>query len=96
MNAAPTTPAKSSEAAIFARLLQNSKRQMSHDLARYVLTLGFTDEDQARMTDLAARNQNAGLSPSEKEELFHYVKAGHLLALLHSQARRALKKRKDS
>jgi hypothetical protein len=35
---------------------------MSSELARYVLTLGFNDEDQARMTDLAARNQEGDLS----------------------------------
>jgi hypothetical protein len=65
-------------------------------LARYLLTLGFPDDDQARMRELAARNQEGSLSPAEKEELLNYVKAGHLLALLHSTARKALKKRKAS
>lgn len=92
MNAASTSPDVTSDLAIFGRLLRNSKGRMSRELARYVLTLGFHAADQARMTDLAGRNQQAGLSPAEQEELRHYVKAGHLLALLHSQARRALKK----
>jgi hypothetical protein len=48
------------------------------------------------MDDLAVRNQISGLSPDEHDELMNYVKAGHLLALLHSEARRALKKRKVS
>ena len=30
---------------------------MGQVLARYVLTLGFSDSDQARMEDLADRNQ---------------------------------------
>jgi hypothetical protein len=85
-----------SDVAIFGRLLSNAKGEMSPDLARYVLTLGFGDADQARMRELAARNQEGGLSPGEHDELLGYVKAGHLLALLHSQARKALKKRKGS
>ncbi len=34
--------------------------------------------------------------PEVHEELMCYVKAGHLLALVHSQARQALKKPKVS
>ena len=88
--------AGTSEVAIFGRLLSNSKGKMSAALARYVLTLGFSDADQARMSDLAARNQAGALSTQEKEELLNYVKAGHLLAALHSRARRSLKERKVS
>ena len=69
---------------------------MRDDLARSVLTLGFGDEDQARMRDLAARNQEGSLSAEEQAELASYVKAGHLLALLHSNARSALNPKKDS
>jgi hypothetical protein len=85
-----------SDIAIFGRLLSEPKGNMSPALARYVLTLGFTDADQSRMRDLAARNQQGGLSGDEHEELMSYVKAGHLLALVHSKARKALKKRKVS
>jgi hypothetical protein len=91
-----TVRTKTSELAIFARLLSNHKEGMSPALARYVLTLGFGDADQARMLELAAGNQHGGLSPDEHEELMAYVKAGHLLALLHSQARKTLKIRKIS
>jgi hypothetical protein len=65
-------------------------------LARYVLTLGFSDEEQTRMRDLAARNQEGAASPLEHEELMSYVRAGHLLALLHAKARSALKKQEVS
>ena len=94
-----TTPAgktKTSEFAIFARLLSNHEGDMSPRLARYVLTLGFSAAEQARMDDLAVRNQDGCLSPDQHDELMNYVKAGHLLALLHSRARKALKKRKVS
>ena len=69
---------------------------MAPRLARYVLTLGFSDADQKRMTELAAANQRDALPPDDYEELMGYVKAGHLLALLHSQARKALKRQKVS
>jgi hypothetical protein len=81
---------KGSEAGIFARILRNSKNEMTHELARYVLTLGFNGAEQARMQDLATRNQEGMLSSEDREELMNYVRAGHLLALLHSQARRSL------
>lgn len=96
MSAKLSSPVANSEVAIFARLLQNGQGQMSRALARYVLTLGFNAEDQARMRELAERNQEDRLSALEREELMNYVKAGHLLALLHSQARRAVKRRKGS
>jgi len=45
------------------------------------------------MRDLAARNHNGAVSEPEREELFNYVKAGHLLALLHSKARQSLRRK---
>jgi hypothetical protein len=79
------------EGAILARLLENSRGKMSPALARYVLTLGFGPEDQARMADLAERNQGGRLSATEREELSGYVRAAHLLALLQSKARKSLR-----
>jgi hypothetical protein len=84
----------SSELAIFARLIKAEDSDLSRELARYILTLGFADEDQQKMTDLAERNQEGLLSNDEKTELENFVKAGHMLALLHSKARLALKPRK--
>jgi hypothetical protein len=86
--------AQSSEIAIFGRIIRADKGNLSRDLARYILTLGFDEADQARMQELATRNQEGGLSGKEEEELLNYVKAGHLLALLHSKARKSLNKRK--
>lgn len=87
---------KTSELAIFARLLSNPKGDMSPRLARYVLTLGFSEPERARIGELTERNQRGSASADERDELLNYVKAGHLLALLHSKARKALKKRKVS
>jgi hypothetical protein len=85
-----------SEATLFARILTNGQGEMSSDLARYILTLGFGEEDQARMQDLAQRNQEGALSAEEHEELMHFVGAGHLLALLHAKARKALQHKQAS
>jgi hypothetical protein len=82
-----------SEIAIFGRLIQASRGNLPPQLARYVLTLGFPKADQERMQDLAARNQEGELSGQEQEELANFVKAGHLLALLHSKARKSLPKK---
>ena len=82
---------RTSEIAIFARLIKANDGDLSRELARYILTLGFDEEDQARMRALAERNQEGTLAPKERVELQNYVKAGHMLALLHSKARRSLK-----
>jgi hypothetical protein len=82
-----------SEVAILARVLGNEEGGRPPDMARYVLTLGFGDRDKARMHDLAVRNQAGALTDAERDELFAYAKAGTLLSILKSKARRALKRR---
>ena len=64
--------------------------RLSDELARYILDLGFSERDKARMHDLAVRNQGDGLSPAEREELLAFGKAGDLLSILKSKARRTL------
>ena len=87
---------RTTEIAIFARLIKLDNGDLARELAHYILTLGFDEEDQARMRELAERNQEGTSTSEEREELQSYVKAGHLLALLHSKARRSLKTRKES
>ncbi len=83
--------AHENEVTILARVFCNERGQLSREIARHILDLGFSDRDKARMHDLAVRNQDDDLSPAEKEELFAFGKAGDLLAILKSKARRALK-----
>lgn len=78
------------EVTILARILGNERGQLPHELARYILTLGFSERDKARMHDLVVRNQDDALSPAEKEEMHAFGKAGDLLAILKSKARRTL------
>jgi hypothetical protein len=85
------TPSVSpSEVTILARVLGNEDGQLPPALARYFLTLGFNEREKVRMHDLAVRNQDGALSAAEKEELLAYAKAGSLLSILKSRARRAL------
>jgi hypothetical protein len=79
------------EVTILARLLGNDQEQLPRELARYLLTLGFNERDKARMHSLAVRNQEDALPPAEKEELLAYAKAGTVLSILKSKARRVLK-----
>jgi hypothetical protein len=79
------------EVTILARILGNGDGQLPDDLARYIVDLEFSDRDKARMHDLAVRNQDDALSAVEKAEMVAFGKAGTLLAILQSKARRALK-----
>jgi hypothetical protein len=78
------------EVTILARVLGNDEGELPPELARYILTIGFSDRDKARMHDLAARNQEGQLSPPEAAELLAFGKAGDVLAILTSRARRTL------
>jgi hypothetical protein len=96
MKASRSKPNSTSEIAMFSRLIQADDGNLDPRLARYVLTLGFPASDQKRMSDLASRNQEGRLSTAESDELHSYVRSGHLLALLHSKARKSLKTRRAS
>jgi hypothetical protein len=85
-----TTRSAENEVTILARILGNERGKLPRDLARYILELRFSDRDKARMHDLAVRNQDDALTPAEKDEMFAFGKAGDLLAILKSKARRTL------
>ena len=85
-----TTHSRENEATILARILGDENGQLSQELARHILSLGFSERDKARMHDLAVRNQDDALTMEEKEELLAFGKAGDLLAILKSRARRVL------
>jgi hypothetical protein len=80
-----------SEVTILARVLGNGRGRLPPTMARYLLDRGFSEGDKARMHDLAVRNQDDALSPPEKEELLAWAKAGTVLSILKSKARRTLR-----
>jgi hypothetical protein len=79
------------EVTILARVFDDMRGLLPRGLARSILNVEFSERDKARMHDLAVRNQADALSPDEKQELFAFAKAGTLLSILHSKARRTLK-----
>jgi hypothetical protein len=85
-----TREAPKSPAAILARLFETGRGQMTRELARHILKLGFPQEDLARMHELAEKNQEGGISPAEQQELDNYVTAADWLSLLQSKARKKL------
>jgi hypothetical protein len=81
-----------SDAAIWTRLLQPERADLSEDAARSILRIGFNEQDKARMHELALKAQEGTLTESEQGELENYCRVGRSLDLIHSKARRSLKK----
>jgi len=77
----------SGEAAIWARLIESQNCELAPEAAKYLLTLHFSDEDQARVQDLAGRSQEGTLSEDEAREFDSYLHIGNLLAVMQSKAR---------
>jgi len=88
--------APNSEAAIFGRLIQAEKGDLTPELARHILRIEFPQEDRDRMNDLAAKARAGALAAHEERELENYNLIGDLLALWHSKARRCLERPKPA
>ena len=56
------------------------------------MAIRFDSRDLDRMHELAAKNQEDRLSAAEKAEMENYRRVSFLLDLMHSKARRSLKK----
>lgn len=80
---------------ILGRIVRPQSPLLSAQGAREILTLTFSDEDRQRMDELAAKAQAGSLSAAEQDECRTYEQIGHLLSLLHSKARSALKQAEE-
>jgi hypothetical protein len=80
-----------SEAAIWARLMQAHKSQLSAEAAEYLLAVDFDKSDQQRMLQLAERSEAGTLTDEERAEFDGYLHVGNLLAVMRSKARLVLK-----
>jgi hypothetical protein len=78
------------EAAILARLIQ-SRDEMNHEVAQYLLSIDFSPSDVERMNVLSQAARDGTLSPEESSELDSYLHVGNLLAIIQSKARVYLK-----
>ena len=83
----------STQADILARLICPEDDTLTPEAAEGFLCIRFEQHDLDRMHELAMKNQEGTLKPQEQEEMENYRHVGYLLDLIHSKARRALKKR---
>ncbi len=84
------TQDSASEVAILGCHLKGSGEMLSQYLALHYLEMKFSEHDQIRMRELASRNQAEALTEAERDEMFSYAKAGCLLGILQSKARKFL------
>lgn len=81
--------------AIWNRILSPDRGDLSPEVARYFLSLGFTPADKLRYQELAAKDQS-DLSFQEQSELAELVHANTVLMLLQAKARRSLIERQPA
>ncbi len=79
-----------SEAAIWARLMQARKAELSPEAAEFLLAIDFEESDRQRMLQLAERSEAGTLTAEEQIEFDGYLHVGNLLAVMQSKARLAL------
>jgi hypothetical protein len=85
----PTT-----EGAIWARIVDPQTGDLTEAGAKTILELDFTAADRTRMDKLAEKASAGTLTARERKDAETYDRVSHLLALLHSKARQALRTRK--
>jgi uncharacterized protein YnzC (UPF0291/DUF896 family) len=86
-----------SDVAILDRLIRPERDDLSAAAAaRDLLKIDFEPGDIERMHELAAKAREGVLTPAERAEIHEYDRVGHVLALLHSKARRSLKRQKKT
>ena len=59
--------------------------------ARAILKMKFSPEDLDRLHTLSEKADQDSLSDDERQQLDLYLQFGHMLTLMHSRARMALK-----
>jgi uncharacterized protein YnzC (UPF0291/DUF896 family) len=81
-----------SDAAILSHLTWPDDEALSPAAAKGWLAIRFGKSQLGRMHELAVKNQDDKLTAKEKRELENYRRVGFLLDLMHSKARRSLKR----
>ncbi|WP_237170490.1 hypothetical protein [Paludisphaera borealis] len=76
-----------------SRLIKPDDDDLSAEAAKSLLRLRFDPRDLDRMHALATKNQDGRLTVDEQTEMESYRRVGFLLDLMHSKARRSLKRR---
>ncbi|MGC1720903.1 MAG: hypothetical protein WA746_18130 [Isosphaeraceae bacterium] len=81
-----------SDVAILSRLIRPDDDNLPPQAADAWLAIRFEQSDLDRMHELVTKNQDDKLTHKEKTELENYRRVSFLLDLVHSKARRSLKK----
>lgn len=76
-----STPTVEFDSLIVERLLDSPEK------ADALLSLRFSDTDEARMQELMEKNNRGTMSGAEQSEMESYRKVGTFLAILQAQAR---------
>jgi hypothetical protein len=80
------------DAAILSRIIRPERDDLSPEAAQSLLRLAFDEQDRAQMHELALRAQHGELTVEEQDEIESYRRIGRLVDLMHSKARRSLKR----
>jgi hypothetical protein len=83
---------QNTEAAILARVIEADETEITPDVARYLLSLQLPDADRDRVDELSGKARSGSLTDAEEAELDSYLRIGSLLGVMHSRARRLLRK----
>jgi hypothetical protein len=79
-----------SEIEILERLFKESNVPMSAEAAQVFLAAKFSKSDRQKMQRLAAKAREGTMTGRERQQAENYERAGHLLAMLKSKARKAV------
>ena len=78
------------ESKILEQVIQSDTVGLSPEAAQALLGFRFNTAAVARMNELAEKNREGTIAPSERALLERYVRVGNFLNLIHTKARCAL------
>jgi hypothetical protein len=80
------------EVTILSRLIRPDRNGLPATAARAFLRIDFDDSDRKRMHELSAKARDGTLTEAEESEIASYEIVAHVIDMLHSKARRSLKR----
>jgi len=90
-----TSTIDNAESTILARVIAPDEPMPSTAVATEILKWGFSEADQRRMSELAAKARQGELTPDEVTETEAYERVSSFLGLVKSKARRSLQSHAD-
>lgn len=77
---------------VIEKLFKPHEGGFSEELARYVLSIHFTDAQRRRYAELADRVDRGGIGADEERELESFACANEMLMMLQAKARLSLRR----